>query len=492
MTGPSWTTAIYTLGVLIALAGSAPAADQTWTGTIREEPTGYDFVTAQKVYRIRNQDQAQLPGNVGHTIRLTGELNGDAITVSNIAPPDLKLEQEETLSGADAHETSYAGGGHLLGDWGGERTRLLNSGVKFDIHSISDTLWNIESPQRERLSSNNRVRGTVDIDLGKLAKWQGWSFHLTGVWQGGDNLGPYLGLDAAPSSIASQNAFRLDAWWFQKLWLKNRIALRMGQFAAEDNYGDPNFGTSFVFEPMGGPIDNLFNTYESFDPPSTPAFEIRVMPAHNFYIKSMIESVDRMPFTNNQTGLVPQFHGPPVSISEIGFTPGHKAFAIAQADTAATRKGYSSLYQLGASYNAGKFVVPGSNAPRPGNYLVYGKASQALWRADPKEANGLDATFACDWSPPSIDHNNKLLFAGLRYNEPLPLKIHNTLSLGYVQNNFSPQFLPALKIERGVEFNALLQILPMVFVQPVFQYYADAGGGAGRAVVFGFRTRIEF
>ena len=115
---------------------------------------------------------------------------------------------------------------------------------------------------------------------------------------------------------------------------------------------------------------------------------------------------------------------------------------------------------------------------------------------DPKEGKGLDGTFAYDWSPPSVNRNNTLLTAGLRFNEPLPLKIHNTMSLGYVRNNLSPQFLPpgmpAFKTEQGVEFNTLLDPLPMLLLQPVVQYYANVGGGTQRAVVFGFRTKVEF
>jgi hypothetical protein len=43
-----------------------------------------------------------------------------------------------------------------------------------------------------------------------------------------------------------------------------------------------------------------------------------------------------------------------------------------------------------------------------------------------------------------------------------------------------------------VEFNALLDPLPMFLLQPVIQYYANVGAKAGRAVVLGFRTKIEF
>jgi porin len=70
------------------------------------------------------------------------------------------------------------------------------------------------------------------------------------------------------------------------------------------------------------------------------------------------------------------------------------------------------------------------------------------------------------------------------------------MSLGYVQNDLSRQFLPpgapAWKAEHGVEFNTLLDPLPMLLLQPVVQYYANVGGGVHRAVVAGFRTKVEF
>jgi porin len=52
--------------------------------------------------------------------------------------------------------------------------------------------------------------------------------------------------------------------------------------------------------------------------------------------------------------------------------------------------------------------------------------------------------------------------------------------------------MPAWKTEQGVEFNTLLDPLPMLLLQPVIQYYANVGGGVQRAVVFGFRTKVEF
>jgi carbohydrate-selective porin OprB len=404
--------------------------------------------------------------------------------------------QEEPVPGPDSHETGQGPHGHLFGEWGGERTRLLERGVKFDFQYVSDSLWNIESEQKERFASWNRFRGTVDIDFGELIGQPGLYFHATGLWQGGGNLGTYLGLLTSPSGMSSGNTCRLDSWWFEKRWLNERLTARIGQFAGQDFYGAQHYAASFIFEPMGYALGNLFTDYESFDPPSTPAIEVRVVPIHYLYVKSMVEAEDREPFAHNPTGFVPQFRGVPVSISEIGFTPGKNAPSVRAFDDVEGRKGYSGLYQFGASYNPGKFALPKSTTMRSGNYLLYWMASQALWRVDPKEAKGLDATFAYDWSPPSVNRNNTMLTAGLRFNEPLPLPIHNTVSLGYVRNDLSPQFLPptvpAFKTEQGVEFNALLHPLPMLLVQPVIQYYANVGGGTQRAVVFGFRTKVEF
>ena len=413
-----------------------------------------------------------------------------------VVPLSSQGQQEETLGGPDSHETGQGPHGHLFGEWGGERTRLLERGVRFDFQYVSDSLWNIESPQKERFASWNRFRGTVDIDFGKLVGIHDLHFHATALWQGGGNLGAYLGLLTSPSGMSSMNTCRLDSWWLEKRWIDERIAARIGQFAGQDFYGAQHYAASFIFEPMGYALGNLFTDFESFDPPSTPAMEVRVVPIHNLYVKSMVEAEDREPFAHNPTGLVPQFRGVPVSISEIGFTPGKNASSVRAFDSVESRKGYSGLYQFGASYNPGEFATASSARPRSGDYLLYWMASQALWRVDPKEARGLDGTFAYDWSPANVNRNNTMLTAGLRFNEPLPLPIHNTMSLGYVQNRlsqqFDPQSTPAWKVEHGIEFNTLLDPLHMLLLQPVIQYYANVGARTGHAVVLGFRTKVEF
>jgi hypothetical protein len=103
---------------------------------------------------------------------------------------------------------------------------------------------------------------------------------------------------------------------------------------------------------------------------------------------------------------------------------------------------------------------------------------------EPERRKRFGCYFCLRLEPGGHQPNNTPLAAGLRFNEPLPVNFHNTMSLGYMRNSLSPQFLPpsvsAWKTEQGVEFNALLDVAPMLLLQPVIQYYANVGGGVQR------------
>lgn len=103
------------LAAALVVASSAAAAEQTWTGQISDSACGakheeaaegqgrmpdrectqacvrggskYVLVVEGKVYQIANQDNGGLATHAGHTVRLTGELKGNAITVSKIEMP---------------------------------------------------------------------------------------------------------------------------------------------------------------------------------------------------------------------------------------------------------------------------------------------------------------------------------------------------------------------------------------------------------------------
>ena len=98
---------------LLLLSSFAIAGDQTWTGQISDSMCGrshkamtehgdkkmtdhdctiacvkgggkYVFVSGGNIFNIENQSFAGLEDHAAHQVKLTGEVNGDAITVKGI------------------------------------------------------------------------------------------------------------------------------------------------------------------------------------------------------------------------------------------------------------------------------------------------------------------------------------------------------------------------------------------------------------------------
>jgi hypothetical protein len=68
---------------------------------VKEHNAKYVFVSGDKMYNVSNQDFAALQEHAGHTVKLTGAMSGDSMTVSKIAMP---VTQEEKLSPTVANE----------------------------------------------------------------------------------------------------------------------------------------------------------------------------------------------------------------------------------------------------------------------------------------------------------------------------------------------------------------------------------------------------
>ncbi len=222
------------------------------------------------------------------------------------------------------------------------------------------------------------------------------------------------------------------------------------------------------------------------------------MPFQHLYVKSMVFAADRIPFAHNPTGFVPQFRGAASTVSEVGWSAWAVGVQACGPSTPfAQRRGYPGLYQLGGSFNPGKFQASGPTPIISGNYLIYLMASQAVWRKDKESSVGLDLTAATDFTPSNRSHIDRQTTVGFRYNEPLPLRQHNTISLGYVLSQSSHQLqavssTAALQRENALELNGLVQVTRFITLQPVVERYLNVGGSTKQATVFGFRSKVDF
>jgi hypothetical protein len=75
-----------------------------------------------------------------------------------------------------------------------------------------------------------------------------------------------------------------------------------------------------------------------------------------------------------------------------------------------------------------------------GNYLIYGIASQALYRTRPDTDRGIDLIIGADWTPRDKSRNNQDLTVGLRLNEPMPVPFHHTIGIAYGRSVINRSF----------------------------------------------------
>src|SRR5579864_4149658 len=355
---------------------------------------------------------------------------------------------------------------YLFGDWGGKRSKLAEKGVSFDFFYISDLEANPSGGVQQTQAGWPRIRGTIDINFDRLIEWQGLSFHTTGLWQSGVNLGAKIGTLANPSDLVSAHTTRLDSFWLQQLFFNNKLRLRAGQLAGLDFYGNQEYGGSWLIEPMGYAFGNLFSSiYESFNPAGTPGAEIRVAPTRNFYVKSAVMAGNRNPYKQDPTGFHFQIRDTPNFLFEAGFL-------VNQTDpntpkSTQSGKSYPGEYKFGGVYNGGSFSDP-SGRKSSGNYLIYGMASQALFRSEAGSNRGLDATFGFDWSPGDVNRENEQITAGVRFNAPFAHRAKDRVAAGFVYSKISDPFRnfgamlggPLLGSEKAFELNYSLQVTP--------------------------------
>jgi carbohydrate-selective porin OprB len=388
---------------------------------------------------------------------------------------------------------------YLLGDWGGYRTKLEEEkGITFDFHYVADFLAN---PQGGTSGAGawNRVRGTMDIDFGKLVGANGLTFHVTGLWQGGVNLGgQYLGSLANPSGLVSARTERLDSYWLQQALFHNKLFIRGGQFAGMDFFGIQNYGGDYIIEPLDYAFGNLFNTYESFDPAAGPAAEVRIVPIPQLYIRSAYMSGNRNPYQDDTNGFNFVWKNSGVLLNEVGYQ-----FDQPNMKTTKTKL-YPGLYKLGFANNPGRNAFPSPNGyvDYSGNYLVYFMANQAVYRPTAGSNRGVDLHFGFDYSPTDRNKVNQQFTGGFVFNSLIPKRPNDSFAFGIINSSISNVWaayetallMTPVGSETAYEVNYSAHLTPYWMVQPVAQFYQSLGGipANGTGVVLGFRTKVTF
>src|SRR6516165_5763842 len=125
----------------------------------------------------------------------------------------------------------------LTGNWGGARKQLQAAGIGLGLTDIAETLSNPVGGIDQLAIYEGLVTASLDLDLEKLLKWPGATFHADGYQISGRGLSQNaIGNLLTASSIEALPSTRLRDLWLQQDFLDRKASLRVGQIALDDEF----------------------------------------------------------------------------------------------------------------------------------------------------------------------------------------------------------------------------------------------------------------
>ena len=406
-------------------------------------------------------------------------------------------------------------------------------GFKFAATYIGETLGNVSGGLQQGAVYEGRLNLALDIDLQKLAKLQGLTFHTNLFQIHGDglsrsNLQNYLvasGIEALPST-------RLYEMWFEQKWGdKDKFSLRAGQLAADTEFINAKYTDVFTNASLGWPAITSVNLPSGGPSPPLAALGARMRVNVNDNVTLVGGIFDGNaagpgpgdPQLRDNSGLNFRINDPPLVIGEVQFIwNGEKG-----------DPGLAGKFKIGGWRHFGdfsdqRFTAQGISLASPfgsgmpaifsGDFGIYSVFEQKLYRVGDDVDRGI-GIFARVSSSPSdrnlIDFyaDGGIEFVGLSDRRP---KDKFGIAFGYAHVSSRAHALdvdfqqlmgaiwPLRSFESVVTAVYQYEVRAGWTLQPNFQYFVHPGGGAtdplganpGKllkdAAAFGLRTVLKF
>jgi porin len=420
----------------------------------------------------------------------------------------------------------------LTGDWGGARTALHDKGIDITLNYINEILAVASGGLHRQASYEGRFEFSVDSDLQKLIGWNGATTHFTifQIHNSGHTAADNVGSIADPSNIDALPTTRLFTAWFQQNAFDDRVSLRIGQLAADDEFiTSPTAGglISGTFGWAGLLAANMTNGGPAY-PLATPGVRLAVKPTEQLTFQTALFSGDPAGRDCNDTPQVCNRYGTTFSFSGGALWMGELQYAVNQDKKAV---GLPGVYKLGAWYattdfadqhygldgfgNAVSLADPTVADPlnHRGDWGIYGVADQMVWRSDKQSLN---LFVRAGLSPSDRNLISFYVDGGAGFKGLLPGRADDVLTFGVAYAKISPDAAafdqdtlalngppyPIRSEEVVFELSYAAQIAPWWTVQPDLQYIVHPGGNVsdpddptvivGNAFVAGIRSTIKF
>lgn len=412
-----------------------------------------------------------------------------------------------------------------LADPGGVRRGLGAKGITFGVNYIGEVFGNVSGGFEQGALYDGLLEIEADVDLAKFTRLNGLTFHSTFYQIHGQSItGENVGSIAAVTDIEAFPSTRLFEAWFEQKIFNEKLSLRIGQLAVDEEFLNSDGAGAFISSAFGWPT--LTSANFPFGGPiyplATPGARLKYEPNEKLALLAAIYNGDPVgpcpddldPGQCNRHGLEFRLEDPPLIALEAQLKYGGKPGSSVLPGT--LRIG--GLYHFGDFENQrfdtggvslGDISSNGIASEEDGNSAVYGVIDQQIYRVPGSDDKGV-AIFGRAVFAPSDRNEIDLSFDGGVVFTGMPRRPDDAFGIAAFYTGLSDSVSgldrdaasPVIRdYEFGVEVSYTAQLLPGLALQPNFKYIWNPGGGVAddsgfRAVddaaIFGIRTSVSY
>src|ERR1700756_73840 len=390
---------------------------------------------------------------------------------------------------------------HLFGDWDGLRTKLEAAGITPRLIEVTDIAGNPTGGRSQGITEASSIELSLFLDLRKIMGLDGGSIFISSSERWGSTLSKTdVGNIFSTQQIWGFQTIRLIDFSYQQKLFDDRIELRLGRFAAMDDFlvSPYNFGLmSNAF--CGNPFGILLDTQGMSAYYGTWAALLKVKPTERTYVQTGVYNGDPDVRANRHHGVDFSMNGPPFVITEAGYQlnglPGDSPFL--------------GNYKVGFWYDDAVFTNFNTGARTRGSWGFYGLFDQVLVPfGEPGSNRGFGIFGSVTVAPdPEIQQLPLFVTAGFSARGMFDDRPRDALTLAVASGEFSDDLRRAQQKGRvpgprgGQDSETVIELTyrfdlhrGAVFIQPDVQYIIQPGGTNhwDNALVLGAQLGFNF
>ena len=371
--------------------------------------------------------------------------------------------------------------GFALPKW---REDLAQKGITVNIEDVYDFQGNPAGGRTQMGTVFGRSTGVMNLDLQKLVSWNGATVLVSGVFQTGSDLATtYIGSWDFTSSMAGTHSLRFNEYYLQQKLLHDKVTLRMGQIAAQNEFDNQAIGfndqeaafKTWVNNSLCCNVPTTIQTFASFAPAGKPGFYVRGDPGKHIFYKVAVLAAPHSPFVGDPSGIRFDLRDAPAEATSLGYFQGGEATA------------HPGVYKIGQLHNFGHFLSFPTNRPSHGNDEYYTDIGQTLWRrkvGTHYTHQEVDFQFSLTATPRRLNVNDFETLGGIRLVGLTYKRPNDIVAIGVVNAHFSRDYSdelarlgqPGRASQTTLEAGYKFVIRRWISVWPDFQYIWKPSG----------------